>query len=681
MHSRTARGRLVALIVFLGLAGAAPALAAVNPTSVARPFTVRYAINTNGDIALAANTLLTCQPGTAETQTLTSCENAQAGSPGDDNYFAMGPVNVDPTTFNSSSAALSVPAGATVLFAGLYWGAALDQGETLPSQCDPAQPRTGAPAPDPAAAGSALLRLPGGGGFVPVSAGVLDTYTEDLLCPAPGVEERTRYQAFADVTTLVKLGGGGTYTVANVQAGTGADRHAGWSLVVAYQDASQPARNLTVFDGFAQVATNNTVPLDVSGFKTPLTGPVNTQLGIVSYEGDLTLTGDSLALNGTTLSDAARPGGNFFNSTISHLGAAVTAKTPDHRNQLGFDASVLAVPGGVVENGATSAAIELRTVGDRYLPGVVFFRTDIYAPEMVLHKSVTDVNGGDVNPGDVLEYSISSTNTGVSSAYNAHIDDAIPPNTTFQPGSLSIVQSPGAIAGPKTDPADADQAEHDGTSVRFRIGTGAGPVAGRRARERRLVRGAVPRRRQRRDARRDADPQHRDPLEQGRGRHRLHLGRERARGRDRARRSRRDDRQVAHGRLRARPAGNVQPDRRQRRRPPDGGRGRDRRHAAGRSRRRGRERRRLDLRRRHRSQLAALRARRRARDGRRLPGGERPRERARERAGRRRQHRRHRWRRRDQHRQQPRRRHRRDHVASPTSRSSSRSRPRGHRPA
>ncbi len=221
------------------------------------------------------------------------------------------------------------------------------------------------------------------------------------------------------------------------------------------------------------------MPLNVSGFKTPLTGPVNTQLGIVSYEGDITLTGDSLALNGTTLSDAAHTSVNFFNSSISQIGAAVTAKAPDYRNQLGFDASVQAVPAGVVANGATSANIELKTVGDRYLPGVVFFRTDIYAPEMVLHKTVTDVNGGDVNPGDVLEYSVSSTNTGISSAYSAHIDDAIPANTTFKPGSLSIVSSPGGIAGAKTDPAADDQAEFDGAggAVRFRIGTGAGPVA------------------------------------------------------------------------------------------------------------------------------------------------------------------------------------------------------------
>ena len=133
---------------------------------------------------------------------------------------------------------------------------------------------------------------------------MFDTYTENLACAAGGVDERTRYQGFADVTSLVKAGGGGTYTVANVQAGTGADRHAGWSLVVAYQDSAQPARNLTIFDGFGQVALGANVPITVSGFKTPLTGAVNTQIGFVTYEGDRTLNGDGLGSNGSSLSDA-----------------------------------------------------------------------------------------------------------------------------------------------------------------------------------------------------------------------------------------------------------------------------------------------------------------------------------------------------------------------------------------
>ena len=60
MHSRKARGRIVAVLLLVAsLAGAAQASAAVSPSPIVRPFAVRYAINTNGDIAMAANTLLT----------------------------------------------------------------------------------------------------------------------------------------------------------------------------------------------------------------------------------------------------------------------------------------------------------------------------------------------------------------------------------------------------------------------------------------------------------------------------------------------------------------------------------------------------------------------------------------------------------------------------------------------
>ena len=218
-------------------------MAAVNPTSVARPFTVRYAINTNGDIALAANTLLTCQPGTVETQTLTACANAQTGSPGDDNYFDMAYATSTsmPATSNSSSANAQRAGGRHGPLRGSLLGRRARPGRDAAAAVRPAPAahRRRRPQPGRGRLGAAA-GCPGGGGYVPVSASVLDTYTEDLVCPAAGVEERTRYQAFADVTALVKLGGGGTYTVANVQAGTGADRHAGWSLVVAYQDSASP---------------------------------------------------------------------------------------------------------------------------------------------------------------------------------------------------------------------------------------------------------------------------------------------------------------------------------------------------------------------------------------------------------------------------------------------------------
>ena len=83
-----------------------------------------------------------------------------------------------------------------------------------------------------------------------------------------------------------------------MQAGTGGDRYAGWTLVVAYEDLTQPPRNLTVDDGFITVSSGSPpITIPVSGFRTPPTGPVRTTLGFVAYEGDAGLTGDSATLS------------------------------------------------------------------------------------------------------------------------------------------------------------------------------------------------------------------------------------------------------------------------------------------------------------------------------------------------------------------------------------------------
>ena len=63
---------------------------------------------------------------------------------------------------------------------------------------------------------------------------------------------------YSTSTVSVTPGGNGTYTVANVQALTGVTSgglSAGWSLIVVYEDETQPLRNLTVFAGFVTIAT------------------------------------------------------------------------------------------------------------------------------------------------------------------------------------------------------------------------------------------------------------------------------------------------------------------------------------------------------------------------------------------------------------------------------------------
>ncbi len=218
----------------------APAVARAD-----RPFGIRYTTNDVGSIAFAANTLMTC-PDSAAT-----CANArlggQGGTLGNNNGYAMTYVDVDGPgngTFDSSTATLVLPPDAFVLFAGLYWAGDTSAGAR------------GTGAPTPAARGTVLLRVPGAAAYGAVSAATLDS-------------NGTRFSGFANVTDSVRQAGPGAYTVANVQSGTGEDRYGAWDLVVAYRDPTQPARNLTVFDGLATINQGTSATLSLSGFTTP----------------------------------------------------------------------------------------------------------------------------------------------------------------------------------------------------------------------------------------------------------------------------------------------------------------------------------------------------------------------------------------------------------------------------
>ncbi|HYM82235.1 MAG TPA: right-handed parallel beta-helix repeat-containing protein [Candidatus Limnocylindria bacterium] len=430
---RLARRMLPVLLV--ALLAAPPAAA-----QIVRNFTPRFTANDNGDILPIGNTLMSCSGA--------GCANARNGTGGNlnNNDFSMQYVDVDgdATTFCSSRATLTMPPGATVLWAGLYWGGF--SGNAARNQARFATPVAG---------------------YVTLTATQLD---------ASG----SAYQGFINVTARVIAGGNGTYAVANVRSTTGSNNYAGWSLVVVYRDPAASSRNLVVFDGFAQVAPGATVTIPVAGFVSPPAGVVNTRLGVVAYEGDLGFTGDSFSLNGVALADAANPATNFFNSSISRGGVRVTTKTPNYVNQLGFDIDLLSLT-NAIPNGATSATITLSSVSDRYYPGAVTFATDLYAPTIggnSFTKVVADLDGAPARPGDVLEYTISILNTGQDAAAQTVLRDTLPANATFVPGSIVIASGPNP--GTKSDAPGDDQGEYDavGRRVVVRLGAGANAASG-----------------------------------------------------------------------------------------------------------------------------------------------------------------------------------------------------------
>ncbi len=422
---------------------------------VVRPFNQVHSSTAFSNVVIIGNTLETCPTAT------TGCSEARAATntKGNDD-FVMEYVDVDSSssTFNSSTATLNLPAGASVMYARLYWG-----GRTAPS---PTVDRK-----------KAQFKTPGASSYSSVEDPTVDVFTDATI----GVNSEL-YVASTDVTDIVADSGSGTYTVANVHGWLNRGGTAGWSLVVVYESWGEPLRNITLFDGYAKVDAGVPVDIDVEGFLTPLSGSFTAELGFVSIEGDRSFSGDGLQLKAgtgslTTLANAVRPSTNFFNSSITKGGSHITTKTPNYVNQLGWDAGTVDVS-SILGNGQESAQIRLLTNNDTYGPAMVVFASEVYEPEIVVEKTVEDVNGGFVEDGDVLEYTLIVSNDGLDAAQNVVLFDPIPYDTSFVPGSLKVVA--GANVGVKSDAEDTDQAEYiaDDEWVIFRLGAGANGTNG-----------------------------------------------------------------------------------------------------------------------------------------------------------------------------------------------------------
>ncbi len=314
----------VALLSIAVVAGSALAFAG-SASAADRAFTERFSAIVPGDVTLTGNTSMSCPTSAA------TCAAGRAGTStgtgNSNNGYNMAYVDVDSdaTTINSSSATVQVPSGATVLFAGLYWGGDSVALDTL--------------------RGAVKLDTPAAGGYIDLTADQIDSSTAFA----------NQYGAFENITSQVQAAGSGSYMVANVQGTPGATRmFAGWSIVVAYRLASDPVNHLKVLDGLQRPSTTNpTVTIPITNLTTPAAGAVNGRLGSVVFDGDLDNTGEGMTFDGSSVSDALNPANNQQNSSITRQGTRITDKNPDYVNQLGFDADTVSVD-GLLDNGDTA---------------------------------------------------------------------------------------------------------------------------------------------------------------------------------------------------------------------------------------------------------------------------------------------------------------------------------------
>jgi uncharacterized repeat protein (TIGR01451 family) len=460
MHRRPAQSfrALLATIILVaaGLTVASPA----NAASL-RTFSNTYSATLHGDIAAIGNANSTCSPSWTPA---TSCDtNSQTVNNSNHGYGVLIDTDGDASTTNSSSSTVSIPAGATIVQARLTWGATGDNtddnGEATVKLDTPAE---------------------AGINYHPVSA----TYASQ--CGGFSSDNANRgFACSADVTALAQAGGAGTYTVGGIEQrqstfldsdGNGTDsvdHWSGWGLYIVYSKPSEPLRRIVLSDGFQKVATATpTASVSLTGFTAPASGTVTARLTYAVGEGDANILNDNAKLNSTTLDSRSTP--DLMDSQISGL-THEASRSPSYLNNYGFDFHSQQVD-GAIPNGATSASFDFTTSGDTYYPFSTGITIDLSEPNVVLTKTLTDVNGGVVEAGDVLRYQIVAVNQGNDGASDVDITDQIPVHSTYVPGSMKVTA--GADVGSRTDAAGDDQAEFDGTGVTMRVGSGATSSAG-----------------------------------------------------------------------------------------------------------------------------------------------------------------------------------------------------------
>lgn len=423
--------------------------------------TERKTLNLRGDVVAIGNTMgWDCGRGSGEPAGSTvTCTGVLESDNAPDLYWLD---NVATSTLDSrsarTSASLKLPAGATVTYARLYWSGLKDN-VTTPLLPDP----------------QVTLDIKDGASLV-----VTADASNSLTATGPGspVVPYIAYQSTADVTAFVQANGAKDYRVTGIDGialnGVATENaYSAWTLVVAYSLPDAPYRRVSFFDGLDLVNATST-SFTASGFRIP-SGARGTLI-VWAYDGDHSVTTDSLSFKTTTLSNTINPGSDFFNSSRSENGTAVAGAVPAISGlagtMAGYDLDTVDV-GALLASGDTSATVTVSgSATEEFWFGGAVTSIGSAEPNIVATKTFVDLNGGAIQIGDVLEFTITAKNEGDDEAIGVAITDVLPTGLTYVPGSLKSGSTT------LTDIAGDDTGEVVGTTLTARVGTGATTTSG-----------------------------------------------------------------------------------------------------------------------------------------------------------------------------------------------------------
>nr|WP_201469816.1 DUF11 domain-containing protein [Microbacterium hydrocarbonoxydans] len=393
-----------------------------------------YQANVNGDFIMAGNGVLACSATTATTNG--TCADLHAASNTNtnnvnDNFVMTQTNSVSGFTSNSSTATITVPAGATVVKAFLTWsantGVYTGDNRALCAQYSAARGVATMPAGSPTGYTSRSVQLKVGSGSV------TNVAPQSMLADPASQATALYYSASADVTSAfatVATGSEITISAGNIWTPTGAGCYAGWSINVVYDYgtfiADNPAsvpHNIIYYEGHVRQGANDpALTVAFNGFTAVAAG---TRAGFTLFEGDRNITGDSAAYSRggsstyTEIPNAAGANSNIGISravgSVRYAGTAGTAFT----NQ---SVDVATAPLSNVIAGDSTVNLRLGTAGDSYLLRNAML--SVPTAGLQLQKTFNGtVDTQSRTAGELATFVIKITNTGAGTLRNIVITD------------------------------------------------------------------------------------------------------------------------------------------------------------------------------------------------------------------------------------------------------------------
>jgi hypothetical protein len=245
-----------------------------------------------------------------------------------------------------SQAFLFYPSDSYVMYARLYWGA------TGPT-----------PTPD------TNIQLARQGAF-----------WQSVIADDTHTLSDNRYQGTADVTSIVRQYGPGTYQVSGVDSvntlGVNGVPFCGWSLVVIFTSRGAGVNEIVLMDGFEEVTNSAPSTTTVSRLHPIVTNPPPSRLFAFAYGGEDHVTGDRMLVNGLPQSGSIR-----FDSTCYTSPGDLPENTGGPGSMSGIDLDSAYIQ-SYLQPGATSEQIEAITELDRFILGYVAVSVRVNAPPL-----------------------------------------------------------------------------------------------------------------------------------------------------------------------------------------------------------------------------------------------------------------------------------------------------------